>query len=170
MGMKGESIPKEALDYPHETSKKYKKDTPGQTVDTAVKEDAEEMARVIATQAGERERIKERHKRELESLAGRQKQARERARAALPRERTNEEFEKFITEYGTDTARKWSASQYAAMRDKKLNPPRERKPGDPSRSTVKLNIPMGKPKTKKRVTFKPRPHHIKPGGTQLGSK
>ena len=40
MGMKGESIPKEALDYPHETSKKYKKDTPGQTVDTAVKEDS----------------------------------------------------------------------------------------------------------------------------------
>ena len=28
------------------------------------------------------------------------------------------------------------------MRDKKLNPPKERKPGDPSKSTIRLNIPM----------------------------
>jgi len=32
MGMRGESMPKEALEYPHETAKKYKKDTPGQQV------------------------------------------------------------------------------------------------------------------------------------------
>ena len=88
----------EALSYPHETAKKYKKDTPGQNVQ---KEDAEAMARAMDNQRGERDRIrqayeremerldnseekkrlKQNHERRLQGLKARQKAARERLRA-----------------------------------------------------------------------------------------
>ena len=55
----------EALSYPHETAKKYKKDTPGQNVQ---KEDAEELQRVMDRQSGERDRIRQAHEREMEQM------------------------------------------------------------------------------------------------------
>ena len=83
MGMRGESMPKEALEYPHQTAKKYKKDTPGQQV----KETA--AARATAQNKLEKIRQKERHKQEKERLATAHKNE-------VQRLKTNEAFEELL--------------------------------------------------------------------------
>ena len=83
MCMRGESMPKEALEYPHETAKKYKKDTPGQQV----KETA--AARATAQNKLEKIRQKERHKQEKERLATAHKNE-------VQRLKTNEAFEELL--------------------------------------------------------------------------
>ena len=171
MGKRGEPIP-EALEYPHETAKKYKKDTPGQNEDLQLAKDKPKV-HTAQTSKQTKDRIAQGNKQASDRMAQRNKQH------ALKKKRDHEYEmkhgrkkdpknlrdiasskinEKAVNELDTETLRSYQRKASDASKYKKLST----KKVDNRYSGVKRASDTLDKRHRERMKQPPRP-----GGTQL---